>query len=302
MAMTKIGFIGAGRVGSTAAYSTLHTVDCDEIAIVDVVEDLAMGEAMDLETSAILLGKNVLVHGGSDYSLLKNSDVIVVSAGLARKPGMTRLDLTKANVSIITDITKRMMQFAPKAIVIMVTNPVDITTYAAYKASGKPRKEVLGMGSLHDTVRLVNEIKKMGGRNVKAMMMGEHGDSMFPLKSQAKFEGIRQINWTKIVGNVRERGMEIIRRKGATTYTPAACAARMVKAIINDEQAEMPVSAVLEGEYGLRDIALGVPAIIGRKGLIRIVEYDLTDEEKTSLKESANILINMAKDAGLTRN
>jgi len=300
--MTKIGFVGAGRVGSTAAYSTLHTVDCDEIAIVDVVEDLATGEAMDLETSAIVLGKDVLVRGGSEYSLLKNSDVIVVSAGLARKPGMARLDLTRANVSIITDVTKRMMQTAPKAIVVVVTNPVDITTYAAYKASGKPRKEVLGMGSLHDTVRLVNEIKKMGGRNIRAMMMGEHGDSMFPLKSQAKFEGAREINWTRIIGSVRERGMEIIKRKGATTYTPAACAARMVKAIINDERTEMPVSAVLEGEYGLRDIALGVPAIIGKEGLIRIVEYDLTDEEKTSLRESAIILKNMAKDVGLIGN
>ncbi len=297
MAMTKIGFVGAGRVGSTAAYAALHTVDCDEIAIVDVIEDLATGEAMDLETSATVLGKDVRVHGGSDYSLLRNSDVIVVTAGLARKPGMTRLDLTKANVNIITDVTKRMTQVAPRAIVVMVTNPVDITTYAAWKVSGKPRKEVLGMGSLHDTVRLINEIKKMGGKNVKAIMMGEHGDTMFPLKSQAKFEGIREINWAKVIGSVRERGMEIIRRKGATVYTPAACAAKMVEAIVNDERTEMPVSVVLEGEYGLRDIALGVPAIIGRKGLVRIVEYDLTDEEKTSLRKSAEVLRDMAKDA-----
>jgi malate dehydrogenase len=168
--------------------------------------------------------------------------------------------------------------------------------------SGKPRKEIFGMGSLHDTVRLVNEIKKTGGKNVKAMMLGEHGDTMFPLKSQAKFEGIREINWPKIIGNVRERGMEIIRRKGATVYTPAACATRMVKAIIDDERAEMPVSAVLEGEYGLRNIALGVPAIIGREGLIRIVEYALNDEEKTSLMESASIVTDMAKDAGLISN
>jgi len=301
MAMTKIGFVGAGRVGSTAAYAALHTVDCDEIAIVDVIEDLAIGEAMDLETSAIVLGKDVLVRGGSDYSLLKDSDVIVVSAGLARKPGMTRLDLTRANVSIITEVMKRMMQVARKAIVVMVTNPVDITTYAAYKASGKPRKEVLGMGSLHDTVRLVSEIKRMGGRNVRAMMMGEHGDTMFPLKSQAKFEGIREINWTKIIGSVRERGMEIIRRKGATTYTPAACAARMVKAIVNDERTEMPVSAVLEGEYGLRDIALGVPAIIGKEGLVKIVEYALTDEERARLKESASILKKSVLEIGYYR-
>jgi len=300
--MTKIGFIGAGRVGSTAAYATLHMVDCDEIAIVDIMEDLALGEAMDIETSTVVLGKEVLMRGGSDYSLLKDSDVIVVSAGLARKPGMTRLDLIEANVGIITDVTKRMMQVAPGAIVIMVTNPVDITTYAAYKVSGKSRKEVLGMGSLHDTVRLVDEIKKLGGKNIKAIMMGEHGDSMFPLKSHAKFEGIHEIDWARIIKSVREKGMDIIKRKGATTYTPAACATRLVRAIINDERAEMPVSVVLEGEYGLRDLALGVPAIIGREGLIRIVEYDLTDEEKTSLRKSANIITNIAKDAGLIRN
>ncbi len=297
--MAKIGFVGAGRVGSTTAFATLHMVSCDEIAIVDIMEDLAIGEAMDIETSAILLDKDVLVRGGSDYSLLKGSDVIVVSAGLARKPGMTRLDLTKANVGIITDVTKRIMRVAPAAILVMVTNPVDIMTYAAYRVSGKPRREVLGMGSLHDTVRLVGEIKKLGGRNIKATMMGEHGDSMFPLKSQAKFEGIREINWDRIVENVRERGMEIIRRKGATTYTPATCAARIVRAIIKNERVEMPVSAVLEGEYGLRDIALGVPAIIGKEGLLRIVEYDLTDEEKASLRKSVDTLKSMAREIGL---
>jgi len=297
--MTKVGFIGAGRVGSTAAYATLHMVPCDEIAIVDIMEDLAIGEAMDIETSAVALDKDVLVRGGSDYLLLKDSDVVVVSAGLARKPGMTRLDLTKENVSIITDLTKRTMRIAPAAILVMVTNPVDIMTYTAYKASGKPRKEVLGMGSLHDTVRLVGEIRKLGGRNIRAMMIGEHGDSMFPLKSQAKFEGVREINWGRIVEKVKERGMEIIKRKGATTYTPAACAARIVRAIIKNERVEMPVSVVLEGEYGLRDLALGVPAIIGREGLIRIVEYDLTEEEKTSLRKTAHIIKNMAKEVGL---
>lgn len=297
--MTKIGFIGAGRVGSTAAYATLHTVDCDEIAIVDIVENLAVGEAMDLETSAIVLGKEVLVRGGSDYSLLKNSDVTVISAGLARKPGMTRFDLTKKNVSIITEIAKKTMQVAPEAILVVVTNPVDIMTYAAYKASGKPRREVLGMGALHDTVRLVGTIKGLGGKNVETMIIGEHGDSMFPLKSRTRFTGISALDWDEALRNVRERGMAIIKRKGATTYTPAACAARMVKAIINDERAEIPVSAVLEGEYGLRGLAMGVPAIIGKGGLLKIVEYDLTDEEETNLRESANVLKSITKKVGL---
>ncbi len=297
--VTKIGFIGAGRVGSTAAYATLHMVDCDEIAIVDVMEDLAVGEAMDLETSAIVLGKEVRVRGGNDYALLKNSDVIVISAGLARKPGMTRLDLTKKNVSIITEIAKKTVQVAPEAVLVVVTNPVDIMTYAAYKAAGKPRREVLGMGALHDTVRLVGIIKALGGKNVETLIIGEHGDSMFPLKSRTRFTGISALDWDETIRNVRERGMAIIKRKGATTFTPAACAARMVEAIINDERAEIPVSAVLEGEYGLRELAIGVPAIIGKGGLIKIVEYNLTDEEKISLRESANILKSIIKTVGL---
>jgi malate dehydrogenase len=298
--MTKIGFIGAGRVGSTAAFATLHTVDCDEIAIVDILEDLALGEAMDLETSAIVLEKNVLVRGGSDYSLVKNSDVIVITAGLARKPGMTRLDLTKKNVRIITELTKKTMQVASDAIFVVVTNPVDIMTYAVYKASGKPRREVLGMGSLHDTVRLVGTIKGLGGKNVETLMIGEHGDSMFPLKSRTRFTGISSLNWDEAIRNVRERGMDIIRRKGATTYTPAVCAARIVKAIIYDERAELPVSSVLNGEYGLKGLAVGVPSIIGKSGLLKIVEYSLTAEEKTNLRESANILKSITKKVGLT--
>lgn len=295
----KIGFIGAGRVGSTAAYATLHTVDCDEIAIVDIMEDLAVGEAMDLETSAIVLDRNVLVRGGSDYLLLKNSNVIVITAGLARKPGMSRLDLTKKNVGIITEIAKKATKVAPKAVLVVVTNPVDVMTYAVYKASGKPRREVLGMGALHDTVRLVGAIKELGGKNVETMIIGEHGDSMFPLKSRTRFTGVAALDWDAVIRSVRERGMAIIERKGATTYTPAACAVRMVKAIINDEHVEIPVSAVLEGEYGLRGLAMGVPAIIGKGGLLKIVEYDLTDEEKTNLRESGNILKNITEQVGL---
>ncbi|HVP41255.1 MAG TPA: malate dehydrogenase, partial [Candidatus Krumholzibacteriaceae bacterium] len=151
--MVKIGFVGTGQVGATSAYATLYVIDCDEIALVDVREDAAVGEAMDLETAAIVEGKDTLVYGGSDYSLLKGSDIVVVSAGIARRPGMTRLDLDKTNAGIVSDIIKKMMPICPKAIILMVTNPVDIMTYVAYRASGKPRNEILGVGSLHDTAR-----------------------------------------------------------------------------------------------------------------------------------------------------
>jgi len=297
--MTKVGFVGAGRVGSTAAYATLYSVDCDEIALVDVVGDLAVGEAMDLETAAVAVGREVTVEGGGDYSLLRGSDVVVVSAGLARKPGMTRLDLARANAGIVRDVTEKAVGFSPGAVLLVVTNPVDLMTYAAYRASGGPRAAVLGIGSLHDTVRLVAEIRRRGGRNVEAMMVGEHGDSMFPLRSRAKFEGVGSLDWDAVVEAVRGRAMTIIERKGATTFTPASCAARVVAAVLGDERVELPVVAVLDGEYGLGDIALGVPAVVGRKGIVKVVEYDLPEEELACLRRSAGILRGVAREIGM---
>lgn len=290
--MVKIGFVGAGRVGATSAYATLYSVDCDEIALVDVEEDVAVGETMDIETAAMAMGKDVSIRGGSDFSLIKDSDVIVVSAGIARKPGMTRLDLAQTNAGIMSDITKKLMMFARTAIIVMVTNPVDVMTYVAYKVSKKRRNEILGMGSLHDTARLIGELRKLGATNIETMMIGEHGNSMFPLKSRTEFAGTLTLDWNAVIESVRKRGMDIIKRKGATTFAPASCVAAVIKAIVNDERIEMPVSAVLNGEYGLRDVAIGVPAIVGKRGILKVIEYDLSDEELKKLEESANILKN----------
>lgn len=157
--MVKIGFIGAGRVGATSAYATLSSVDCDEIALVDVKVDVAVGEAMDIETAATMIGKDISIRGGSDFSLVKDSDVIVVSAGSARKLGMVRLDLAQTNAGIMSGVIEKLMLFARNAIIVMATNPVDVMTYVAYKVSKKPRNEILGMGSLHDTARLIGELK-----------------------------------------------------------------------------------------------------------------------------------------------
>ncbi|ATZ60817.2 MAG: malate dehydrogenase [Methanosarcinales archaeon Met12] len=289
--MVKIGFVGAGRIGSTSAYATLYDVDCDEIVLIDLVEDLAVGEAMDLGAAAIATGKSAIVEGGSDYSLLSDSNVIVISAGIARKPGMTRLDLTRTNANIMCDVIKRVNETVPDAILVLVTNPVDVMTYVAYKASGKARNEVLGMGSSHDTARLKEQLLRL---NVKsdALVIGEHGDSMTLIKGQKEIEGV---DWNKIVQTTKEKGMEIIRRKSATYYAPASCIAKIVKAIVSDEDAMIPVSVVLEGEYGLRDVAIGVPALIGKNGVSSVLEYDLTEEELIQLKRSADIIKGMLK-------
>jgi len=283
----KLGFVGAGRIGSTTAFTCIQHLDLDEVVLVDIVEDLAVGEAMDLSHAVVGLDKYVKIVGGSDYSLLKGCDLIVVSAGLARKPGMTRLDLAKKNAEIIRDVAKRIVQHAKDSIILVVTNPLDVMTYVMWKETGKSRNEVFGMGSLLDTVRLKERILALGGKPKRVMMIGEHGDSMFSPKSLAEVEGN---NFDRAVEEARQVAMEVIKRKGATFYAPAVCIYRMVKAVLEDTKEEIPTSVVLQGEYGISDVALGVPAILGRNGVEKVVEYDLTDEELESLKKSASIL------------
>jgi malate dehydrogenase len=260
----------------------------DEVVLVDIVEDLAVGEAMDLSHAIVGLDKYAKIVGGSDYSLLKGCDLIIVSAGLARKPGMTRLDLAKKNAEIIRSVAKNVVKHAEDSKILVVTNPLDVMTYVMWKETGKDRREVFGMGSLLDTVRLKERIIALGGEPKRVFMMGEHGDSMFCPKSLAEVEG--DVDLDRAIEETRGVAMEVIKRKGATFYAPAVCIYRMVKAVLEDTKEEIPTSVVLQGEYGINDVALGVPAILGREGVERIVEYDLTDEEKAMLMKSAEIL------------
>ena len=284
----KLGFVGAGRIGSTTAFTCIQHLDLDEVVLVDIVEDLAVGEAMDLSHAIVGLDKYAKIVGGSDYSLLKGCDLIIVSAGLARKPGMTRLDLAKKNAEIIRSVAKNVVKHAEDSKILVVTNPLDVMTYVMWKETGKDRREVFGMGSLLDTVRLKERIIALGGEPKRVFMMGEHGDSMFCPKSLAEVEG--DVDLDRAIEETRGVAMEVIKRKGATFYAPAVCIYRMVKAVLEDTKEEIPTSVVLQGEYGINDVALGVPAILGREGVESIVEYDLTDEEKAMLIKSAEIL------------
>ena len=284
----KLGFVGAGRIGSTTAFTCIQHLDLDEVVLVDIVEDLAVGEAMDLSHAIVGLDKYAKIVGGSDYSLLKGCDLIIVSAGLARKPGMTRLDLAKKNAEIIRSVAKNVVKHAEDSKILVVTNPLDVMTYVMWKETGKDRREVFGMGSLLDTVRLKERIIALGGKPKRVFMMGEHGDSMFCPKSLAEVEG--DVDLDRAIEETRGVAMEVIKRKGATFYAPAVCIYRMVKAVLEDTKEEIPTSVVLQGEYGINDVALGVPAILGREGVESIVEYDLTDEEKAMLIKSAEIL------------
>lgn len=292
----KLGFVGAGRIGSTTAFTCIQHLDLDEVVLVDIVEDLAVGEAMDLSHAIVGLDRYVKIRGGSDYTLLSNCDLIVVSAGLARKPGMTRLDLAKKNAEIIRSVAKNIVKHSKDSKILVVTNPLDVMTYVMWRESGKDRHEVFGMGSLLDTVRLKERIISMGGIPKKVFMMGEHGDSMFCPKSLAEIDG--NIDLDRAVEETRGVAMEVIKRKGATFYAPAICIYRMVRAVLEDTKEEIPTSVVLMGEYGISDVALGVPAILGKNGVEEIVEYDLSDEERKMLENSANILKERIKELG----
>ncbi len=293
----KIGFVGAGRVGSTTAFTCILNLDVDEIALVDILEDLAVGEAMDLAHAAAAIDRYPKVVGGSDYSLLKGSEIIVVTAGLARKPGMTRLDLATKNAGIIKEIAKNIMQSSPESKILVVTNPMDVMNYIMWKETGKPRNEVFGMGNMLDSSRLKERLNAFGVKNIKkAYMIGEHGDSMFPAKSLAEFDG--EVNWDEVVEQTRFVAAEVIKRKGATIYGPAVSIYRMIRAVVEDTKEEIPTSVVLQGEYGIEDVALGVPVILGKNGVEEIVQYDLSKEELEGLKNSAKILKERLKELG----
>ncbi|WP_457549975.1 malate dehydrogenase [Archaeoglobus sp.] len=292
----KLGFVGAGRIGSTTAFTCIQHLDLDEVVLVDLVEDLAVGEAMDLSHAIVGMDKYAKIVGGSDYSLLKGCDLIVVSAGLARKPGMTRLDLAKKNAEIIRSVAKSIVKHAKNSKILVVTNPLDVMTYVMWKETGKDRREVFGMGSLLDTARLKERIIALGGKPKRVFMIGEHGDSMFCPKSLAEVEG--NVDLDRAIEETRGVAMEVIRRKGATFYAPAVCIYRMVKAVLEDTKEVIPTSVVLKGEYGIYDVALGVPAVLGRDGVESIVEFNLTDEERAMLMRSAEILKERLRELG----
>jgi len=276
----KVGFIGAGRVGSTAAYTLINNLEIDELVLVDILEDLAKGEALDLLHASYALDKPAEIRGGADYSLVEDCDLLVVTAGIARKPGMSRLDLLQRNAGIMKDVAKELKRRCRGSVILVVTNPVDLMTYILWRETGFPREKVIGMGGVLDTSRLRSIIR----RPTRALVLGEHGDGMFVVGEDKRFEE-----------EVRKAAMEVIKRKGATIFGPAASIYRMARAILTDSREIFPSSVVLEGEYGLRDVAVGVPARLGRRGVIEVIELDGIREE---LSRSASKLSEKLREIG----
>ncbi|ADH85644.1 malate dehydrogenase [Desulfurivibrio alkaliphilus] len=300
MRRAKITIIGAGNVGATAAHWALSR-NLGDIVLLDVMEGIPQGKALDLLQSGPVDGFSRRVIGSNDYRDSVDSDVVIITAGLARKPGMSRDDLLAKNVEIVKSCAEQAASFSPNAVLIVVTNPIDAMVYTAYKVSGFPRQRVIGMAGVLDSARyrtFLAEALGVAPRDVNAMVMGIHGDNMLPLVRLANVAGVPVSDLLDaetiagIVKRTQHGGAEIVNhlKTGSAFYTPGLAAVEMAEAIITDSKRVMPCAAWLEGEFGISGCFLGVPVVLGTGGVERIVEFPLQDEERAALAESETIV------------
>jgi len=301
--MKKVTIIGAGMVGATSAYSMVAAKSVDEIAIIDVNKKIVVSQVMDLQHSVPSWGYSKVKVG--TYNDVKNSDVVVVTCGAAQKPGETRLDLIAKNSLIIKDIMPKIFKANPKVTVVMVTNPVDILTYQAIKMFPSKKKQILGTGTILDSARLrflLGEKLHINPSSIHAYIVGEHGDSELPLWSAVsignagieKF-GLKENDKKELFENARNAAYAIIEGKQATYYAIAAGVEKLVFTILGDKRTVMPVSHFIEGQYGIKDVCLSLPAVVGKGGVIQTVDLDISVEEKRLLNSSAKTLKKMCK-------
>ncbi|MEA3400272.1 MAG: malate dehydrogenase [Armatimonadota bacterium] len=294
----KVTVVGAGHVGATCAQRIIES-DIADVYLVDIVEGLAAGKALDLAQAAPLVGHSRTIEGGTEYAPAEGSDLVVITAGVPRKPGMSRDDLLETNGEIVTDIVQRVMEVAPEAILIMVTNPLDVTTHIARQVSGLPRQRVMGMAGALDTARFRAFIGMELGCSavdVQAMVLGGHGDSMVPLVSSATVGGvpvtqlIAADRLEEIVQRTRDGGGEIVglMKTASAFYAPSAGVTEMAASILGDEGRVLPASVLLQGEFGIEDTFVGVPVRLGAGGVEEIIECDLSDDEMKALHASAD--------------
>jgi malate dehydrogenase len=297
MARAKITVVGAGNVGATCAHWAAAR-ELADVVLVDVVEGMPQGKALDLMQARPIFGFNVGVVGANDYEATRGSKVVIITAGIARKPGMSREDLINTNKEIVATVTRQVVEKSANAFLIIVSNPLDAMCYVAYKVSGFPRKRVMGMAGILDTARyrcfIAMELK-VAVEEIQAMVLGGHGDDMVPVVSATNVSGVpltdllSKKSIAALVERTRKGGGEIVSllKTGSAFYAPAAAAAQMAEAILKDQKRLVPVSAYLTGEYGLNDIFFGVPVILGAGGVEKIVPLKLTKEEEAMLQKSA---------------
>ncbi len=270
-----------------------------DLRLVDIIKGLPQGEALDLGQMVAEQGADVDIVGSNDYKDIAGSDVVVVIGGLGRKPGMTRLDLQEKNETIIRDIAEKIVEFAPKTLVLMVTNPLDVMTYLAWKVTGFEPSRVFGQSGMLDTMRFKYFIAKAVGvstGSIQAMVIGEHGDSMVPLPRFSTVNGVpitellspAEVN--DAVEHTRKIAAEVIALKGATIYAPAHGIARMVESVIKDKRMVLCMTAHLNGEYGLKDVYVDLPAVLGARGVERVIELKLNTEERAAFLKSVEVV------------
>jgi malate dehydrogenase len=304
--MPKITVIGAGNVGATCADVLAHKDLVKEIVLVDIKPGVAEGKALDIwQTSSINSFDTKVVGVTDDYERTKDSDIVIVTSGIPRGPGMSRDDLIKTNAGIVKTVTEKAVAASPNAIIIVVSNPLDVMTYTAQLASGKSNQKVFGQAGILDTGRynaFVADALDVSPNDVVSMLLGGHGDTMVPLPRLTTVGGVPldklmdKETSDAIVQRARVGGGEIVKLLGTSAwYAPGAAAALMAEAVLTDKKKIVPVSIRLEGEYGLKDVYLGVPVVLGKDGIEKVIELDLTDEELAELHKSADAVKSVMK-------
>ena len=298
MSASRITVVGAGHVGASCAQRLAERELAREVVLIDIVEGIPQGKGLDQWESAPVEGFDSHVIGANDYEAAADSDIFIVTAGIARKPGMSRDDLLKTNAGIVESVSSEIARVAPDSIIIMVSNPLDVMAYVAMKTSGFPRERVIGMAGVLDTARYRSFISLELGvsvEDIQALVLGGHGDTMVPLVSYTTISGIPLTQFLgeerieALLERTRKGGAEIVAhlKTGSAYYAPSAAAVQMTEAIVKDKRRILPCAAYLEGEYGHEGIFLGVPCQLGEGGLQRIIEVELTDSEAEALANSA---------------
>ncbi|MDA4134630.1 MAG: malate dehydrogenase [Thaumarchaeota archaeon] len=293
-----IGFVGAGRVGAQAALE-VASLGVDDLVLVDIVPGLAEGEALDISHKLSEAGVDVSVTGSVDFSSIAGADVVVITAGLARKPGMTRMDLLGKNAGIVASVAKEVGRYASDAVAITVTNPMDVMNYVVHKATGFPAARVVGMGGVLDLSRFKHVLSLRLGvsrSSIMALVIGEHGENMVPLARYTSIGGVpltsmldeKQIEET--IQSTRQVAIDVIAKKGATVDAPGNAIARMVKAVAWDRHEILPASTFLDGQYGVSGLGIGVPLMLGAKGVERVYELALNDSERAQFMKGAETI------------
>src|SRR5688572_15932643 len=297
--VNRITVVGGGNVGATCAQGLARKELARDVVMIDIMEGIPQGKGLDQWESAPIEGFDARVRGTNDYADTANSDIVVITAGIARKPGMSREDLLNTNAGIVRSVSEQVKTSSPNSIVIMVSNPLDVMAHVAMKTTGFPRERVIGMAGVLDTARYRSFIAMdldISVEDIQALVLGGHGDTMVPLASYTTVSGIplsqllAKDRIDALVDRARTGGAEIVSllKTGSAYYAPAAATVQMVEAIVRDKKRILPCSAWLQGEYGMKDLFLGVPCKLGRNGLEGILEVELTQEERAALGKSAD--------------